>query len=84
MSVSTPGSEFKYTVHASIELGKRVGRVEDKAQREKGWFPCYTQQPRLGSEMNKVAKERQEPMHGEVVKEESSAWIQPCIIERKR
>ena len=58
-----------------------VSRVEDKAQREKGLFPCSTQWPRLGSEMNKVAKESQEPMHGEVVKEESSAWIQPCIIE---
>ena len=70
-------------VHASIELGKRAEGVEDKAQRGKGWFPCYTRQPSLGSEMNKVAKERQEPMHGEVVKEESSAWIQPCITERE-
>lgn len=52
-------------------------------QREKVCFLCYEECPGLGSEMDKVTKERQDPKPREMVKEESSAWIQPCITERE-
>lgn len=70
-------------MHASVDLGKTAGIVEDDVQREKGTFflpfSLYGA-PWMGSEMDKVTKERQEPTQGEVVKEKTSAWIQPCII----
>lgn len=69
--------------HASVDLGKMAGIVEDDVQREKG--RCFLPfslcgAPWMGSEMDKVTKERQEPTQGDVVKEKTSAWIQPCII----
>lgn len=56
--VSTPGSGAQ--VHGTCLLNWGRGREEGRqgTERGKGGSPCYTQQPSLGSEMNKVAKER--------------------------
>lgn len=63
--------------------GENGGPNEDDVQREKVCFFCSEECPGLGSEMDKVTKERQDPKPREMVKEESSAWIQPCITERE-